>query len=533
MSQPPQWVSLDINELNAVLARAEGRLDESDHEKLRLSVEGFVELRRLLEDKRMTIQRLRQLLFGARTEKSREGLADPHDASAGDEDTPPRKGHGRRRAQDYTGAECVELTHPALRSGQSCPHCEYGKVYTQREPRVRVRIVGQPPLGATSYALEKLRCNLCGEVFTAPLPPQAGTKKYAESAASMIAVLKYANGFPFNRLANVQAHLGVPVAPSTQWDIVKRAAEQLGPVHDELIRHSAQGELVHNDDTTMRVLELMDPNRRREAFADLSHQRSGVFTSGIVSMYQRHAIALFFTGAKHAGENLQHVLAHRARDLNPPIQMCDALSRNMSPEFETIIANCLAHGRRKFFELLNNFPDQSRHVLHTLAQIYKHDAQTKKDTLSPQQRLTFHQTHSEPLMDALHQWMTKQLEDKTVEPNSSLGEAISYMLNHWDKLTLFLRVPGAPLDNNVCERALKKAILHRKSALFFKTLNGARVGDLFMSLIYTCQLAGVDPFDYLTELQKHARDLALHPHQWLPWNYRDTLARASPTAALA
>jgi transposase len=233
-------VSLDINELNAVLARAEGRLDESDHEKLRLSVEGFVELRRLLEDKRMTIQRLRQLLFGARTEKSREGLADPHDASAGDEDTPPRKGHGRRRAQDYTGAECVELTHPALCSGQSCPHCEHGKVYTQREPGVLVRIVGQAPLGATSYALEKLRCNLCGEVFTAPPPPQAGTKKYAESAASMIAVLKYGSGFPFNRLANVQAHLGVPVAPSTQWDIVKRAAEQLGPVHDELIRHSAQ-----------------------------------------------------------------------------------------------------------------------------------------------------------------------------------------------------------------------------------------------------------------------------------------------------
>jgi hypothetical protein len=331
----------------------------------------------------------------------------------------------------------------------------------------------------------------------------------------------------------VQAHLGVPVAASTQWDIVKRTAEQLLPVHDELIRHSAQGELLHNDDTTMRVLELMDPNTRREAFADLSPERSGVFTSGIISMHQRHAIALFFTGPKHAGENLQDVLAHRARALNPPIQMCDALSRNMSPEFEAIIANCLAHGRRKFFELLNNFPEQCRYVLETLRDVYQYDALSKKNALSPEQRLTFHQTHSGPLMDALHEWMTNQLEEKTVEPNSSLGEAIAYMLNHWDKLTLFLRVPGAPLDNNVCERALKKVILHRKSALFFKTLNGARVGDLFMSLIYTCQLARVDPFDYLTELQKHAQDLALHPNQWLPWNYRDTLARASPTAALA
>ncbi len=132
-------------------------------------------------------------------------------------------------------------------------------------------------------------------------------------------------------------------------------------------------------------------------------------------------------------------------------------------------------------------------------------------------------------MDELHAWMTKQIDEKLIEPNSGLGQAIAYMSNHWHKLTLFLRVPGAPLDNNICERALKKAILHRKSAMFFKTLNGARVGDLFMSLIYTCELGGIEPFDYLTELQKHAEDLVRAPQQWMPWNYRDAPARAGPT----
>ena len=112
-----------------------------------------------------------------------------------------------------------------------------------------------------------------------------------------------------------------------------------------------------------------------------------------------------------------------------------------------------------------------------------------------------------------------ELDQKKVEPNCGLGQAISYMLNHWKPLTLFLRVPGAPLDNNICERALKKAILHRKNALFYKTENGARVGDLFMSLIHTCNLAGANPFDYLTELQKHSAELADHPEKWLPWNY--------------
>jgi hypothetical protein len=101
------------------------------------------------------------------------------------------------------------------------------------------------------------------------------------------------------------------------------------------------------------------------------------------------------------------------------------------------------------------------------------------------------------------------------------------MQNHWAKLTLFLRQQGAPLDNNVCERALKKAILHRKNALFYKTQNGAHVGDLFMSLIYTCQLCGASAFAYLTELQHHGEELSCSPEQWMPWNYGETLARVS------
>ena len=126
-------------------------------------------------------------------------------------------------------------------------------------------------------------------------------------------------------------------------------------------------------------------------------------------------------------------------------------------------------------------------------------------------------------MQQLHDWLTRQFDEKLIEPNSALGGAIRYMLNHWEKLTLFLRQAGAPLDINVCQRALKKAILHHKHALFYKTRNGARVGDLFMSLIYTCQLNEANPFDDLTELQKHAEVLAACPERWMPWNYRVAL----------
>ncbi len=146
--------------------------------------------------------------------------------------------------------------------------------------------------------------------------------------------------------------------------------------------------------------------------------------------------------------------------------------------------------------------------------------------MSPEERLGYHQNHSGPRMKELEQWFQQQFAERKVEPNSGLGQAITYMQNHWPKLTLFLRQAGAPLDNNLCERALKKAILHRKNALFYKTQNGARVGDLFMSLIHTCQLRGANPFDYLTELQRHSQELPCSPEQWMPWNYRDAAMAA-------
>jgi hypothetical protein len=247
-----------------------------------------------------------------------------------------------------------------------------------------------------------------------------------------------------------------------------------------------------------------------------------VFTSGIVSTRPGHRIALFFTGRQHAGENLSEVLERRAAQLAPPIQMCDALSRNLKlpAELEVIVGHCLAHGRRRFVAVAENFPAPCRHVLEKLGAVYANDALARQRGLSPQQRLRFHQQRSKPVMDELQAWLQAQLAEKRVEPNSGLGTAMTYLLKHWERLTLFLRQAGAPLDNNVCERALKKAILHRNNSLFYKTQNGARVGDLFMSLIHTAELCGANPFDYLTQLQRHAEELAAAPAQWMPWNYR-------------
>jgi transposase len=549
MRNSPELVEVDSARLEEVLRRVEQSLDEKDAALVRAVFESYAYVADLVEDKDTTIRRLRQLFFGARTETTeavvgqktrKHNAAGPGDAvaetgsAAGDGNgaesgaAAAPGGHGRNGAEAYRGAARVDVRHPSLTAGDACPARGEGTVY-EKTPGVLVRITGQPPLAATVYRLQKLRCHLCGQVFTADPPASAGDRKYDATAGSMIGLLKYGSGLPFNRLEGLQGDLGVPLPASTQWDIVQAVAACLTPAFDELIRQAAQGDVLHNDDTTVRILELMGERGRQEALAGAvvdvdDDERSGLYTSGVVALSDGHRVALFFSGRRHAGENLAKVLKHRAEQLPPPIQMCDALSRNFPGELQTILAHCLAHARRRFVDVYDRFPEPCRHLLESLAVVYRNDAVARERELSPEARLHFHQEASRPAMEQLHDWLTRQLEEKQTEPNSALGGAIGYMLKHWEKLTLFLRQAGAPLDNNVCERALKKAILHRKNALFYRTQNGAGVGDLFMSLIYTCQLNRANPFDYLTELQRHADQMAASPQLWMPWNYRDALA---------
>src|SRR5215467_5051938 len=501
-------VDVNLDELDQIIDRSmRGPLCESEGQKLKTALHAMAE--RLVR-KRNTEKTSAVLPDAAPTGKPEIGESAP-------------AGHGRNGATAFTGANKVAVAHATLHSGDRCPECLRGKVYCLKEPATLVRFVGHAPLEATVYEMERLRCNACGEVFTAYEPESAGPTKYDATAVAMIALLKYGTGMPFNRLERLQGQLGMPLPAATQWELLAATAIPFRLALEELIRQAAQGHVMHNDDTSMRILRLI-----REP----GDKRTGIFTSGIVSLVGTWTIALFFTGWRHAGENIAEVLKQRAHDLPAPIQMCDALSRNTPKGVETLIANCLAHGRRQVVEVAAHFPEECRYVLEALGEVYHNDAVSRERDLSSEDRLHFHQEHSGPLMEELHEWMEAQLAEHKTEPNSGLGKAISYFLNHWLKLTLFLRQAGAPIDNNIVERALKKAILNRRNALFYKTLNGAVVGDLFMSLIHTCELNGANPFDYLTELQRHAEELKHNPSAWMPWNYRDTLARlALPATA--
>lgn len=500
-------MDINVTELDQVLEQTlEGPLSRADYQKLKSTLHTLLEM----------------LAPSRNTEKTKAVLPPKGNAGSSQAEAaaqkPPQPGHGRNGAADFSGAKRFKVPHATLHSGDVCPECARGKLYQQKEPKPLLRVIGQAPLAATVYELEKLRCNGCGQVFTAEQPAEAGPNKYDDTTAPMIVLLKYGSGLPFNRLENLQQSLGIPLPAATQWERAEEFAEPMQHAGNELIRQAAQGGVLHNDDTGMRVLRLI---------RETCDKRTGVFTTGMVSIVGEWKIALFFTGPKHAGENIAQVLKQRAEGLPPPIQMCDALSRNM-PKLagvKILLAHCLAHGRRQIVDQAENFPEECRYVLNTLGSVYHNDELARERALSPEERLGFHQEHSAPLMNKLREWMNAQLDEHKTEPNSGLGKALSYLLKYWAQLTLFLSTAGAPIDNNIVERSLKKAILNRKNALFYKTLKGAQVGDLFMSLIHTCELNGVNPFDYLVELQRHKAQLAAHPSEWMPWNYRETLLR--------
>ena len=396
---------------------------------------------------------------------------------------------------------------------------------------MEIRIDGHALLSALRYELQKLRCSACGQIFTAPLPEEAGKAKYSPRARAVLAVSRCYLGLPLYRLEGYPAMLGAPVPDATQWDQIEKVGDCSYKVFAYLESLAAQGDLIHQDDTSVRILSLMAENLKIRAQAEalgLSRptERTGMFTTGLVVQVGAHPICLYDSGRDHAGENLQSLLLQRQAGLDKPLVMSDALSRHEADENGLIRCPCLAHGRRQFSDLEDVFPVECQVVIEALKQVFDHDDEAREQELEPAARLAYHQAWSGPIMDGLKQWLQKQVEDRLVEPNSSLGKAMTYLQTHWKTLTRFLSIPGAPLDNNLVERALKLFIRQRKNSLFFRTEHSAYIASVITRLIATCLHAGVNALDYLVALQEHRAEVAADPAAWLPWTY--ATSRASP-----
>jgi transposase len=537
----------DPSEIEALIERVKGSdIAPPDAQLIERLLRLVLSMASLLQQKNASIKRLKRLIFGpgsdnrtatepktelttgnqvsgapAESERPPGSGPDPDQARSCDQ-KPRRPGHGRKAASAYSGAQVVICRHPALKAGDHCPdpYCR-GHLYGVQPPAIFIQLTGQPLVGATKYEQEVLRCSACQERFTAPLPAEVVPQKYDASCDVSLALAKYGAGLPHYRIARLQASYGVPLPESVQFERCEAVADAALPAFLHLRRLAADGEVIFSDDTRVKILSCLKENKEFK-----EGQRRATNTTGMVIEVGGHRIALYANGRQHAGENLDDLLKGRSADLDKPIQMSDALAANWSGEQETVESKCLAHARRKFVEIEAIFPLECGVVLEAIEQVYETDAETKG--MDAGQRLKHHQSKSGPVMEALREWIEKQFAEHQVEPNSSLGQALRYVLKHWEGLTRFLNVANAPLDNNPAERALKRAVLLRKNALFYKNEHGASVGAILLSLIETCRLNEVSAWAYLLWLMRHRAEARANPGAYLPWTY----ARGEPSAEL-
>lgn len=542
----PEDVRLSREEGEALIERIErNALSAQDRRVLVKILTFYFWLLFALREAKLSLKRLKALVFGEQPKKptppssggtpsggsagGSEGATGPShgvqavSGSAPSEEKPRPPGHGRHGADVYRAVTRVEGRHETLAEGERCPACGRGRLY-RLPPGVEMRLDGNALLVAVRYELEKLRCSACGQIFTASVPTASGREKYSTRARAVLALARYYLGVPWYRLESFQALVGVPVPDATQWDQVELVGDCTHPVFKYLEKMAAQGEVMFQDDTPQRVLALIEENQRAAAQAQAQGEaaaagRTGMQTTALIVQVGERRICLYYTGRRHAGENLEMLLTKREPGRGKPLVMSDALSSNNAEEATLIRCHCLAHGRRKFSELDEDFPAERAVVVKALKLVYDHDEQARAQQLSASERLASHQRKSGPIMKRLKRWLERQTAQRLVEPNSSLGKAITYMLSHWQPLTRFLTEPGAPVDNNVAERALKLCIRQRKNSLFYATEHSAYIASVLTSVIATCVQAGVNALDYLVAVQDHRPEVFANPSAWLPWNY--------------
>lgn len=430
---------------------------------------------------------------------------------------------GRLPANGYVADETIFVPLEHYQAGGLCSDGCNGRLYHYGESAV-IRITGQGFAKVVQLNLERLRCSRCGELKTAALPKAYQGGKYDARFKAVLSLQKYYLGTPFYTIERFQAALKQPLPDATQWMLCEEVADSSYPVRRVLEHLVAADDNVSYDDTRVRILSHL-----KTIMDNPDIKRRGCYTTAVIGKHKNHPITLFYSSPKHAGENMARILSLRDETLPPIKTMSDALSANLAHDFKVIVCHCLSHGLRKFSEIELAFPDECQFVLQILGKVYAFDEQTKG--MADEKRLVYHQQHSLPLMNTLYIWLNQQRDEHRVEPNSPLGKSINYLLKHWQALTQFTRVPGALIDNNHVERALKMPIRTRKMALFHKTEHGAYVAALLMSLIQTAIDNGANPVDYLTALQENKSRVFKEPQCWLPWNYTCQLQSADNAMA--
>lgn len=530
---------ISVDELEALIARVEQAIEDElaltveDMKRLLLAISTLSTVQQQLEDKDTTLYKLRKLLGMVTQSEQRHRRSSGKAATLGHQ-----KPRANRTPRKKSPPMVVYHGFGERKKGDVCPACQRGKLY-KFEPGSLLRITGHSPLEATRHITERLRCNACQEVLTAELPDEVladgkPNQQYGYSARALMALYKFYSGLPYHHQGNLSEMLGVSLSASTIFDQCEAVANAIMPIVYELRRLAANASLLLLDDTPHRIL-TQQPEERPNRHGTGTRVRTGVYSSGLVAYTPAgQEVVLFETSLGHAGELVDSILEKRDGTLPMPIVMSDALSSNTPTVIETHSGYCNAHCRRQFYDLQDKKPEIIDGLLTHYGKIWEHERTVKQEQMDDQMRLAYHQRYSQPVMNELKRWAEQQVAETTFEAHSAFGKAVNYLLRHFEKLTLFCRLPGVPLDNNRMEETLKLVIRSRKTAHFFKTINGAGVANVLTSVIGTGMRAAINLFEYLTTLQRYHEPVRANPKDWLPWNYQQTLANLNrPETAAA
>jgi hypothetical protein len=515
---------------------------------LKYALEAAVSLDNFLEEQRIKREKLLRLagkvpvesvqtLFGedfreTDLEDDAEVEEDNNDSTSDDSELrPPKPKDGTSRPKKRKKAK-VTLLSPTRRieskiddheTGCSCNQCLTGKLYPDT-PRSSKIILHAKAFELVIVEREALRCRSCENKVIAPAPDvlrHSACGLHASFIAEL-ADLKYRLGMPSLRMERKLELEGLVVSDSRQFEALAWASERLAPLFTEFCWQAANAACVSRDDSPHRILDHQNLVRKLRSAGDKS-QRVGVFTSCFrATTVDGHALVLYYTDPRHNGEVFSEILEQRESE-EPLISISDASSMNFKgvPSELLISALCLTHARRKFYDIGRSYPLLSLQFLSLFDKLFLNDRKIKEKTQDPVERLRLHQEWSEPVLVELSNHLAHSM--GLHPPNTYLGDALRYLHEHWDGLTLFTRLPGVPLSTNDVERDLKKAIRHRNNSMNFKSLHGARVGSTLTSFLLSAEENGLSPPRYLTTLLTHPEDLWRNPKDFLPWVVAKTL----------
>ena len=515
---------VNFKEIEALICRVEHALEhdlalDADDMRLILSaIHTLLNVQSKLEDKDMTLYKLRKLLGMIQSSERRHG-------SGGNRSNKTNNKKPRTRTTNKRPIHTQRHSIIDLKKGDPCPVCPKGKL-RKKAPLEFIRVTGSTEYSSEKHVVDRLECDLCGHVVTAQVPEEVAKdgeigQQYGYSARSMMAIKKHFSGNPYFHQETLNDMFGHPIRASSIFDQCEHVANDTALAYYELLRQAANATLFYIDDTNNRILD------QQSEFKDKRNgkgkvERKGVYTSGLIALLPNgKVIYLYETSLGHAGELIDDILLKRKTGLPPPIIMCDALSRNLpSVDVNYILSYCNSHARRNFFDISDSFPEVEQ-VLDGYENIWINDSICKDKGHTPKQRLAYHKEHSLPVVVKIKTWCQAYMDSPDAEEHSRLGKACAYFIKHYGELVKFCEVAGVPIDNNTMEEGLKVPIRTRKNAHFYKTKAGAEVANRLISLICTAYRNDVNAFHYLNALQRNQTELKADPSQSMPWTIKE------------